>query len=178
VRYQRRRLLRKVHCTIAAVLFLSLWGIASAPASTGELRFRFIGKEAFLITDGVTTLLTDYPYQSGAFGYMTYDSSSVGPVANGLCLITHGHADHFDAKLFAATNFAIIAPRSVLASLTTERKIPFRDAMSYRDIQVRAFRTPHGDIEHYSYLVLWHGLRLYFARDTDDTAELKNQATR
>jgi len=106
---------------------------------------------------------------------MTYDSSSVGPVANGLCLITHGHADHFDTKLFAATNFAIIAPPSVLAELNTERKIPFRDEMSYRDIRVRAFRTPHGDIEHYSYLILWHGLRLYFAGDTDDTAELKNQ---
>jgi L-ascorbate metabolism protein UlaG (beta-lactamase superfamily) len=161
--------------TFLAFLFLSLCATPAARASAGELHFRFIGNEAFLITDGVTSLLTDYPYQSGAFGYMTYDSSSVGPVANGLCLITHGHADHFDAKLFAATNFAIIAPPSVLALLNTERKIPFREEMTYRDIRVRAFRTPHGDIEHYSYLVLWHGLRLYFTGDTDDTSELKNQ---
>ena len=156
-------------------MLLTLIPVKAASAEVGQLHFRFIGNEAFLITDGQTTLLTDFPYQSGAFGYMTYGSDAAQGVENGLCLITHGHADHFDGKLFSATNFAIIAPPSVLASLSTERKIPFREEMAYRDITVRPFRTPHGDIEHYSYLVSWHRLRLYIAGDTADTAALKNQ---
>jgi|SRR5216683_3136054 len=88
----------------------------------------------------------------------------------------HGHADHFDPKLFATTKLAIIAPPSVLASLGTPRKIPFASEMTYRGITVKAFRTPHGNSEHYSYLVLWHGFKVYFMGDTDDVAELGRHA--
>jgi L-ascorbate metabolism protein UlaG (beta-lactamase superfamily) len=37
---------------------------------------------------------------------------------------------------------------------------------------VEAFPTPHGDIDHASYLVTWHGLRLYFTGDTDSIDQL------
>jgi L-ascorbate metabolism protein UlaG (beta-lactamase superfamily) len=162
-------------CLAASVLLVSLIFIFPC-AATDKLHFRFIGNEAFAIADGNTTLLTDFPYTPGAFGYMPYDFAAFDGVENGLCLITHGHADHFDPKLFATTKFAIIAPPSVLASLDTSHKIPFAAEMTYRGITVKAFRTPHGDIEHYSFLVLWHGLEMYFAGDTDDVAELGRQA--
>jgi hypothetical protein len=149
----------------------------SFPSTAGDkLHFKFIGNEAFLITDGNTTLFTDFPYTSGAFGYMTYDFAAFENVQNGLCLITHGHADHFDPKLFATTKLAIIAPPSVLASLGTPRKIRFASEMTYGGITVKAYRTPHGDSQHYSYLVLWHGVKLYFTGDTDDVTELDRQA--
>src|SRR5262249_5598469 len=95
-----------------------------------------------------------------------------------VCLITHGHADHFDAKLFASTKFAIIAPPTVLAGLDTPRKVAFAPQMRYAGILVEALPTPHGTIEHYSYLVRWHGLRLYFAGNTDAVAELSRQHKR
>jgi len=160
-------LLRPALC---ATLFLT------PPFGGGNsLQFTFIGNESFLISDGDTALLTDFPYASGAFGYMSYNLGALHLPDQGLCLITHGHADHFDATLFRKTNFSIIAPPSVLAGLDPARRIAFANEMTYKGVTIRAFRTPHGEIEHYSYLVLWHGRKLYFTGDTDDLAELQRQ---
>ena len=61
---------------LSFVLAGALWP-AVLLAETGKLSARFIGNAAFEITDGEFTLLTDFPYQSGAFGYMTYDPAEV-----------------------------------------------------------------------------------------------------
>ena len=34
---------------------------------------------AFHITDGTTVLVSDFPYESGAFGYMKWKASAVPP---------------------------------------------------------------------------------------------------
>jgi L-ascorbate metabolism protein UlaG (beta-lactamase superfamily) len=149
--------------------------LAIAAPGPEKLEVRFIGNMAFSITDGKTTLLMDFPYQSGAFGYMTYDTAAASVPPGSLCLVTHGHLDHFDPSLFRPLDAALIAPPSTVAKLDkqeTKRAIALAPKMSYRDIRIEAFRTPHGDIEHYSYLVAWHGLRLYFTGDTDSTEEL------
>ena len=148
-----------------------LAGVSSA-TDPSSLQATFIGNMAFAITDGVTTLYTDFPYESGAFGYMRYDFASVSKAENSLCLITHGHRDHFDASLFAKMNAKVVAPPALAATLPAERVIPFAPKMAYRDIVIEALRTPHGDIDHDSYLVTWHGLRLYFTGDTDSTDAL------
>jgi len=155
--------------TIAGILLLAA---AAQTAEAQKLELRFIGNMAFAITDGKTTLYTDFPYESGAFGYMTYDFASVPKAADAVCLITHGHRDHFDPALFARRKSKIIAPPSLAAALPADRVIPFASEMAYRVISVEAFRTPHGDIEHYSYLVTWHGRRLYFTGDTESTDQL------
>ena len=41
------------------------------------LEIRFIGNAAFELTDGRTTLLVDFPYESGTGGFMAYDSGAV-----------------------------------------------------------------------------------------------------
>ncbi len=154
---------------IAGILVLA----ATAQAAEAQrLELRFIGNMAFAVTDGKTTLYTDFPYESGAFGYMTYDFASVPKAASSLCLITHGHRDHFDPALFAKMESKIIAPPSLAATLPAGRVIPFAPEMSYRVIVIEAFRTPHGDMDHASYLVTWHGLRLYFTGDTDSLDQL------
>jgi len=167
---------RRILCAVAVTCCLSLVCFSAFPVAKG-LHISFIGNEAFAVTDGRTTLLTDFPYTSGAFGYMAYDfrKATANLSADTVCLITHGHADHFDANLFASTKFAIIAPPTVLAGLDTPRKVAFAPEMRYAWILVDALPTPHGTIEHYSYLVRWHGLRLYFSGDTDDVAELSRQ---
>ena len=145
------------------------------PLSAAEphrLEVRFIGNMAFSITDGKTTLLTDFPYRSGAFGYMTYDVPAAAVPPGSLCLVTHGHLDHFDPSLFQKLDAALIAPPSTAATVETKRPMALAPKMSYRDIRIEAFRTPHGDVEHYSYLVIWHGLRLYFTGDTDSAEQL------
>jgi len=145
--------------------------LSPAPDAPPQLTARFIGNMAFAITDGTTTLFTDFPYESGAFGYMSYDFASVpqpGP-GDALCLITHGHRDHFDAGLFAKMppGTKIVAPPTLAATLPADRVLPFGARIVYHDLTIEPVRTPHGDVEHFSYLVTWHGRRLYFTGDTD-----------
>ncbi len=156
-----------------AALAVALSAAPPLPTAHPHLTARFIGNMAFAITDGRTTLFTDFPYEPGAFGYMTYDFASVPKPATedaALCLITHGHRDHFDAALFSKMSAKIIAPPSLateLVALPAGRVLPFGPKIVYRDLTVEPIRTPHGDIEHESYLVTWHGRRLYFTGDTD-----------
>jgi len=151
---------------------LSLILAAPLAASPSSLRVTFIGNAAFAITDGRSTLYTDFPYRSGAFGYMTYDRASVPDVADSICLVTHGHADHFDPDLFRTRKSLLIAPASAAAGVPRSRVLPFAPKMSWRGIEVEAFPTPHGSIEHDSYLVTWRGLRLYLTGDTDSPDRL------
>src|SRR6185295_719368 len=90
--------------------------LAGAPAPA-KLQAQFIGNMAFAITDGKTALYTDFPYESGAFGYMSYDFAKVPKAPGSLCLYTHGHRDHFDAALFAKMDAKAIAPPKVAAML-------------------------------------------------------------
>ena len=158
---------------VAAALLLAVTAASPATAqATPLLRAEFIGNMAFAITDGKTTLYTDFPYESGYSGYMAYDFGSVNLAPNALCLVTHGHRDHFDAGLFAKMDAKIIAPPKLAATLPPERVITFAPRMTYRDILVEALDTPHRNVDHRSYLVTWRGLRLYFTGDTDSTARL------
>lgn len=146
------------------------------PLFAGNLEFQFIGNEAFHITDGKTTLLSDFPYTSGAFGYMTYDTRNIKPIVDGISLITHEHEDHWNPKLFSSMELTLIAPPKILAQVNGEKQISFSKEMRYKDLNVQAFRTPHTP-EHHSYLVTWHGIRIYFPGDTeslDPLVKIKN----
>jgi L-ascorbate metabolism protein UlaG (beta-lactamase superfamily) len=153
------------------VLASTLALLVSAGAAA-QLEFHFIGNMAFHITDGRTTLLTDFPYQSGYSGYMTWRMADVPPIVEGLSLITHRHADHFDAGQFTPLALRILGPEEVTRTLPADRVVPLAPKVAYRDIVVEPIRTPHAGLEHYSYVVAWHGLRLYFTGDTEDTSAL------
>jgi hypothetical protein len=66
--------------------------LSSPPRQSPALTATFIGNMAFAVTDGTTTLYTDFPYESGYSGYMTYDFDAVPKAKDSLCLITHGTA--------------------------------------------------------------------------------------
>ncbi len=144
---------------------------ASAPAQQ-MLQAQFIGNMAFAITDGKTVLYSDFPYESGAFGYMKYDFAKVPKTPGALFLITHEHKDHFDSALLAKMDGKVIAPPKLAATLPSARVIPFAPKMTYRDITIEAFPTAHANVDHASYLVTWHGLRLYFTGDTESVDQL------
>jgi L-ascorbate metabolism protein UlaG (beta-lactamase superfamily) len=148
------------------------YALAATSQSPAKLQAQFLGNMGFAITDGKTVLYTDFPYESGAFGYMSYDFASVPKAPGSLFLITHGHKDHLDPSLLAKMDGKVIAPPKVEETLPAARVIPFAPKMSYRDIAVESFRTPHGDADHSSYLVVWHGIRLYFTGDTDSADQL------
>jgi len=148
--------------------------LISEHALADHLTLQFIGNMAFSISDGKTTLYSDFPYESGAFGYMKYDLKKIKIPNNGVCLITHAHRDHWASELFQPLNLKIIGPPDVLKGIDSSRVIPFAKEIQYEGIRIEPISTPHGNITHYSYVVTWHGVRMYF---TGDTEELKTLLT-
>lgn len=149
---------------------------AHMPVWAGELTFTFIGNESFHITDGENTIISDFPYQSGAFGYMEYEMDDVPTTDNAICLVTHVHTDHWSPKLFEKLkNAKVIGPPSVTKYVEDDRIIQIESGAAARlgDLDVLAISTPHNLAQdHFSYLVDWHGLRIYFPGDTETPAEI------
>lgn len=157
--------------SLLAILVL----LASTFLHAQELEFKFIGNMAFSITDSKTTMFSDFPYESGAFGYMKYDLKSIPIPENSVCLITHTHLDHWDSKLFQQLKHPkVIGPPDLASQIDASRVIPITDMkVEYQGINVEVFETPHvPDRKNYSYLVTWHGIRMYFTGDTEDTKAL------
>lgn len=160
---------------LAAAVVAALCALGAAPAIPApppELRFAFIGNMAFHVTDGRTVLLTDFPYESGAFGYMQWEPRDVPPVKDGLALITHSHRDHFAPELLPAYDVTVAGAPEVRALVKTRPTLALDPPLRFRDLAIEPRPTPHAGREHYSYLVTWHGLRFYLSGDTEDPADL------
>jgi L-ascorbate metabolism protein UlaG (beta-lactamase superfamily) len=140
-------------------------------AASLALRATFIGNMAFHISDGTVALLTDFPYESGAFGYMAWSKEAVPQGPRPLCLITHAHADHFSASLAREYCGAVLGPAEV-GRVAGLEALALKPEVRWERLVIRPVATSHGRVEHYSYLVEWQGTRLYFTGDTDDPAAL------
>ena len=139
---------------------------------------RFIGNMAFAISDGTTTIMSDFPYQSGSSGYMNYRPQEIhSSTSSTLALITHRHNDHWDPDLFQKTGWNVAGPDDVTSMVAAARVIPVKSQGTFGAARIEAIETPHARIGHYSYVVTWHGRRLYFSGDTeskDHLVALKN----
>ena len=156
-----------------------LAGPLNSAQTVAALEARFIGNMAYAISDGTTTLFSDFPYESGYSVYMEYDAREIqARTARTLALITHRHGDHWDKPLFDRTDWHVIGPTDAVFGVPAGRLVralpvaPARQTVPFGDISIEALPTPHAKIGHYSYLVTWHGMRLYFTGDTEDTTEL------
>lgn len=158
---------------------LGPWALATAAAAQSPpLQIQFIGNEAVAVSDGRLLLVTDFPYQSGAFGYMRYEPSALNPAGRRVVLlITHRHDDHFDPGAVRDTSWRVLAPAEVARRLPSGLVLPLDTVLSVGGATVRPIATSHhnGAVEHYSYLVEWAGRRLYFVGDTEDPAALLAQ---
>lgn len=157
-----------------ARLLLLLVAAALPAAQTGTaLEARFIGNMAFAITDGAVTLVSDFPYESGAFGYMTYEPAAAKTSTAGtLALVTHRHDDHWQPRLFNATGWKVLAPQDATGGLAADRVLAIASSVAFGPMTIEPIATPHASVGHYSYLVTWHGRRLYFTGDTESTDAL------
>lgn len=143
----------------------------AAPPPT--LQARFIGQMAFSISDGSTTLITDFPYRIGYAGAPPFDDRELQHTsASTLALITHRHLDHFEPALFAKTSWKLVAPADAMARIRNDRVVPLTSRVSFGPMTIDPIKTPHHDLEHYSYIVTWHGRRLYFSGDTESADSL------
>ena len=126
-----------------------------------------IGNAGVVLSDGSSSLLVDLPYESGAFGYMTYTADALQPSGSVVSVITHAHRDHFDPATFLARgSWQIIGPASVVNGLPAARVLP-GDSVEVGRFTVVAISTPHTD-DHRSYRVSWSGREIYFVGDTED----------
>ena len=164
-RYARRVLL----CLVASGAWLS------APAAAqGSLEIQFIGNAALRLSDGTTTLVSDFPYQSGYAGYMTWSLDGIAPLDEATAFITHEHADHWQAELWERMGLRVVASPAITRRLDPQRVVAWSEAMNVGHATIRPVRTDH-TAAHYSYRVSWAGLELYFTGDTESSVELLAQ---
>jgi L-ascorbate metabolism protein UlaG (beta-lactamase superfamily) len=149
----------------AALAGGALAGRAQSPAS---LRVTFIGNAAVSIVSGDRAVVTDFPYVSGAFGYMTYDRGSVRLPDRVVALVTHGHDDHFDPTRPRGLQWRVVAPDDVARRL--RRGVVIGAAAASTEVpglMVTPVTTPHANVDHRSYRVEWRGRRFHFTGDTE-----------
>ena len=125
---------------------LALALLTQTPA---PLTLTFIGNEAVQITDGSTTLVSDFPYRSGYAGYMTYDFGTVAPPGKVLCLITHRHPDHFEPSLLARTSWQVMAPGEPLGPVESPRALPLGQRTAQCLAVAHEFGQEQREREHY-----------------------------
>ncbi len=170
--------------TWSALIMAIITSTSPLLATTSEtdiaLTIRFVGNAGVELSDGQTTLLVDLPYEPGYLGYMSYDLSDIMPRGRTVCLITHRHRDHFRPAWFHGKDWEIVGPKEVTDELPEERVIALEDTVTVGAFSIVPSRTPHGDTEHYSHLVVWNSseggtLRFFFVGDTEDPANLFSQ---
>lgn len=160
---------------LVAALAVGLGWIGQQDRGAGRsLEFRFIGNEAVAMSDGRQTIVTDFPYQSGYSGYMTFEASAA-PKGDVISLISHAHRDHFDSDAFLRTGWRIVGGQSVTTRVPPGRLIPVAQPTTVGDASITPIATPHAQIEHYSYLVRWGGRTAYFVGDTENPDALVKQ---
>jgi hypothetical protein len=142
-------------------------------SQSNEIKIKFIGNCGLYLTDGKSNLYVDFPYKSGAYGYMKYDSTEIDSLKdNSIFLFTHRHADHYSKKIINK-----IKNKGKVFGNWNTRKFEVLNN-SIEDFKIEAFKTKHRfTFKHYSYLIIWHGKRIYLSGDTESAetiATVKN----
>lgn len=137
-----------------------------AAAQTNVITVRFIGNCGLYMTDGSLDVYVDFPYRSGAYNYMEYPASEIDSIrANATHIFTHRHADHYSKKLVKGLSGTVYGPWKVKKKRRADLSAP---AYSAAQFSLETFRTKHRFARHhYSYLITWHGQRIFLSGDTE-----------
>ncbi len=156
-----------LHRLYLKFIFFYLILAVSNVLNAQELTIKYIGNCAYKITFDSLSIYSDFPYKSGAYGYMSYNIDSVNfdKERKGYILFTHKHADHFDKKTLKKINFTSVYP-----GLSHKKKNEIFNELNFNyGIKVTPIKTNHKwSINHNSYLLEWKGKSIYFFGDTHD----------
>lgn len=145
----------------------------AATSVSGQVRVTLVGNAGVMLSDGRTSILVDLPYESGAFGYMTYDPAQLAPDTAAVAVITHHHRDHFAAEIFRSkSGWRLIGPPSVTQGVSPDRVL-VGDSVRVGAFSVIAVPTPH-TVDHRSYRVRWFETVFHFVGDTEDATSLES----
>ncbi len=164
----------RIKITAGPLVLFFITVFFSMNAMSKSMEAMFIGNEAFWIRDGEYSLMTDFPYKSGAYDSMTYVFPFKAVTGTVLSLVSNRYKDHFDPMLFVYQNWKIVGPREVTIPLPQNRVVKLSDKITVGPIRIMPRKSPFAHTEHYSYLVEWDGRQLFFTGDTEDTGILKN----
>ncbi len=137
---------------------------------------KFIGNCGFCFTDKVDYLYIDFPYISGAYGFMDFDARHLEALSQhekeAYFLFTHAHDDHFNRKEVRSRKLKAAGPfgiRCYAHDYITIDQLNRSGAW-----HITAFKTKHTlCLEHYSYVLEWHDTRIFISGDTKDISVLR-----
>jgi hypothetical protein len=96
---------------------------------------------------------------------MKYDATEIDNIKeNSIFLFTHRHADHYSKKIVRQIKSKHLG--RVFGNWNTESFEKLSSAID--DFNIKVFKTKHRfTFKHYSYLITWHGKRIFFSGDTE-----------
>jgi len=138
-------------------------------SQSNEIEIKFIGNCGLFLTDKNAHLYIDFPYKSGAFNYMKYDPSEIDSIKdNSFFLFTHRHPDHYSKKILRKIKSK--HKGNVYGNWNPENIQKLNSLIA--DFKIEVFKSKHRfSFSHYSYLITWHGKRIFLSGDTE-TAEI------
>lgn len=136
-------------------------------AQSKEIKIEFLGNCGLYLTDGETNIYTDFPYKSGAYGYMEFEESELDRIKeNAIFIFTHKHADHYSKK-----NLKRVMKEKGGKKYGVSNIADLEELNETLDgFEIKPFQTKHTffgiNFRHYSYLIRWHGKKIYLSGDT------------
>jgi len=148
---------------LLVVLFASSFNLGYSQSN--QIKIEFIGNCGLHLTDGKSNIYFDFPYKSGAFGYMKYNSNEIDSInENAIFIFTHKHPDHYSKRILKH----VLRKRKGKAYGNGRTKKFEQLNTSIEDFKIEVFKTKHRfSFKHHSYLITWHGKRIYFSGDTE-----------
>ena len=155
----------KIQTIILIALGSILLSSHQSYSQDNEITIRFIGNCGLHLSDGVNNIYTDFPYKSGAHNYMEYDSSELDSLKeNAYFIFTHKHSDHY----YKYKMKSILKEKNgrEYGKWNIDELEKLGDSIP--DFEIEIFKTKHAfSFTHYSYLITWHGKRIFLSGDTE-----------
>lgn len=162
----------KIISKVLAAFFLVLFISQHSLAQSSEIKIKFIGNCGLHLSDGLTNIYTDFPYKSGAYNYMEYDDAQLDSIPeDAIFIFTHKHADHYSRKALKHSlkhkNGRKYGKWNIKALKKLSETIP--------DFNIEVYQTKHRfSFSHYSYLITWHGKKIFLSGDTESAETIGN----
>lgn len=148
------------------LFIIALWSMASVGiAQSNDIKIKYIGNCGLHLTDGTTHIYVDFPYKSGAYGYMKYNEQELDSVnANSIFIFTHRHADHYSKK--RVRRLKKVGDKKVYGSWNAKKMKSLSTTIN--DFSIVVYKTKHRfTFKHYSYAITWHGKKIFLSGDTE-----------
>jgi L-ascorbate metabolism protein UlaG (beta-lactamase superfamily) len=140
---------------------------SSVHGQAKEITIEFMGNCGLHLTDGETNIYVDFPYVSGAYGYMEYDPKVLDEIEeNSIFIFTHKHADHYSGKILRKVMKAKGGKKYNVRNISKMKEL----SEIIPEFDIQAFKTKHVVLHipfrHFSYLINWYGKKIYISGDT------------